>query len=134
MRQLGRRNATNNVRTSANPATRISADETRNRSHSTPLDDGSLLVSSESGPITANIVIPVHPQFPNLTPPQGELFFECTLFLYSVLALFLQHLNLYKALWWLPNYNSSYSIKFHMLNPYLISVIGLILGKLFRID
>lgn len=30
---------------------------------------------------------------------QGELFYACTLCLYSVLALFLQYLDLYKTLW-----------------------------------
>ncbi|ETN78864.1 hypothetical protein NECAME_02728 [Necator americanus] len=41
---------------------------------------------------------------------QGELFFECTLFLYSVLALFLQYLNIYKTLWWLPKSYWHYSM------------------------
>ena len=42
----------------------------------------------------------------------GELFFECTLFLYSVLALFLQYLNIYKTLWWLPKSYWHYSMVF----------------------
>ncbi|KAH7708732.1 transmembrane protein 39b, partial [Aphelenchoides avenae] len=59
---------------------------------------------------------------------QGELFYACMLSLYSVLALFLQYLNLYKTLWWLPKSHWHYSVKLHMINPYLLSVIGLMLG------
>ncbi|CAI2322761.1 unnamed protein product [Caenorhabditis sp. 36 PRJEB53466] len=59
---------------------------------------------------------------------QGELFFECTLFLYSVLALFLQYLNIYKTLWWLPKSYWHYSLKFHLINPYFLSCVGLLLG------
>uniref|UniRef100_A0A915CF01 Uncharacterized protein n=2 Tax=Parascaris univalens TaxID=6257 RepID=A0A915CF01_PARUN len=50
----------------------------------------------------AGLTVQMHPVWPEMPQGQGELFFECTLFLYSVLALFLQYLNLYKTLWWLP--------------------------------
>uniref|UniRef100_A0A914ZCC7 Uncharacterized protein n=1 Tax=Panagrolaimus superbus TaxID=310955 RepID=A0A914ZCC7_9BILA len=70
----------------------------------------------------------IHPRWPELPAGQGELFFECTLFLYSVLALFLQYLNLYKTLWWLPKSYWPGSFKFYMINPYLLSCIGLMLG------
>uniref|UniRef100_A0AC34RCW2 Transmembrane protein n=2 Tax=Panagrolaimus sp. JU765 TaxID=591449 RepID=A0AC34RCW2_9BILA len=70
----------------------------------------------------------LHPQLPDFPSNQGELFFECTLFLYSVLALFLQYLNLYKTLWWLPKSYWPTSMKYYMINPYLLSCIGLMLG------
>ncbi|VDP03488.1 unnamed protein product [Soboliphyme baturini] len=60
---------------------------------------------------------------------QGELFFECTLFLYSVLVLFLQYLNLYKTMWWLPNSHTHYALKFHLIDLYVLSCVGLILGR-----
>ena len=41
-----------------------------------------------------------HPYIPELPPVQGELFYECTLFLYSVLCLFLLYLNVYKTAWY----------------------------------
>uniref|UniRef100_A0A7E4USF4 Nucleoporin NDC1 n=1 Tax=Panagrellus redivivus TaxID=6233 RepID=A0A7E4USF4_PANRE len=69
-----------------------------------------------------------HAKWPELPAGQGELFFECTLFLYSVLALFLQYLNLYKTLWWLPKSYWPTSLKYYMINPYLLSCIGLMLG------
>lgn len=52
----------------------------------------------------------IHPVWPEILQGQGELFFECTLFLYSVLALFLQYLNLYKTMWWLPKSYWHYSL------------------------
>ncbi|VDM91645.1 unnamed protein product [Litomosoides sigmodontis] len=70
----------------------------------------------------------IHPVWPEMPQGQGELFFECTLFLYSVLALFLQYLNLYKTMWWLPKSYWHYSLKFHLINPYLLSCVGLLLG------
>uniref|UniRef100_A0A915JQ67 Transmembrane protein 39B n=1 Tax=Romanomermis culicivorax TaxID=13658 RepID=A0A915JQ67_ROMCU len=72
----------------------------------------------------STIRLPCHAIFPELPAAQGELFFECTLFLYSVLAMFLQYLNLYKTMWWLPH-----SHKFHLIDLYLLSCIGLILGR-----
>ncbi|VBB33651.1 unnamed protein product, partial [Acanthocheilonema viteae] len=76
----------------------------------------------------ARITAQIHPVWPEMPQGQGELFFECTLFLYSVLALFLQYLNLYKTMWWLPKSYWHYSLKFHLINPYLLSCVGLLLG------
>ncbi|KAI6181576.1 hypothetical protein M3Y98_00843700 [Aphelenchoides besseyi] len=64
-------------------------------------------------------------QYPQV---QSELFYECTLFLYSILALFLEYLNLYKTLWWLPKSHWHTTFKFHLINPYVLSCIGLLLG------
>ncbi|KAK6052266.1 hypothetical protein COOONC_10229 [Cooperia oncophora] len=74
------------------------------------------------------VTVSVHPVWPDMQFTQGELFFECTLFLYSVLALFLQYLNIYKTLWWLPKSYWHYSMKFHLINPYFLSCVGLLLG------
>lgn len=79
--------------------------------------------------VISGITIPQHPTLPDLPRGQGELFFECTLFLYSVLALFLQYLNLYKTMWWLPNSHTHYAVKFHIIDPYILSCVGLILGR-----
>ncbi|VDN01150.1 unnamed protein product [Thelazia callipaeda] len=76
----------------------------------------------------AGSTMQIHPVWPEMPQGQGELFFECTLFLYSVLALFLQYLNLYKTMWWLPKSYWHYSMKFHLINPYLLSCVGLLLG------
>ncbi|KAF7635621.1 hypothetical protein Mgra_00005009 [Meloidogyne graminicola] len=82
----------------------------------------------EKTEFSSGYVISVHKPWPDLQLNQSRLFFECTLFLYSVLALFLQYLNLYKTLWWLPNSYWHYSLKYHLINPYLLSCIGLLLG------
>ncbi|KRY47956.1 Transmembrane protein 39A [Trichinella britovi] len=76
-----------------------------------------------------NVLLPQHPVFPDISMVQGELFFECTLFLYSVLVLFLQYLNLYKSLWWLPNSYTQHALKFHLIDLYVLSCVGLILGR-----
>ncbi|CCD67315.1 uncharacterized protein CELE_D1007.5 [Caenorhabditis elegans] len=79
-------------------------------------------------PRASGVTLSVHPIWPDIQFTQGELFFECTLFLYSVLALFLQYLNIYKTLWWLPKSYWHYSLKFHLINPYFLSCVGLLLG------
>ncbi|CDW56560.1 Transmembrane protein 39A [Trichuris trichiura] len=79
--------------------------------------------------LSSGTVIVQHPVFPDIPMVQGELFFECTLFLYSVLVLFLQYLNLYKTLWWLPNSYTHHALKFHMIDLYVLSCVGLILGR-----
>uniref|UniRef100_A0A0N5AI79 Transmembrane protein n=1 Tax=Syphacia muris TaxID=451379 RepID=A0A0N5AI79_9BILA len=76
----------------------------------------------------SGLTVQIHPSWPDMAQGQGELFFECTLFLYSVLALFLEYLNLYKTLWWLPKSHWSWTMKFHLINPYLLSCVGLLLG------
>ncbi|GMT00767.1 hypothetical protein PENTCL1PPCAC_22941 [Pristionchus entomophagus] len=86
------------------------------------------LSSGQGEEYPCGVVLSVHPIWPDLGSNQGELFFECTLFLYSVLALFLQYLNLYKSLWWLPKSFWHYSMKLHNINPYFLSCVGLLLG------
>uniref|UniRef100_A0A158P777 Transmembrane protein 39A n=1 Tax=Angiostrongylus cantonensis TaxID=6313 RepID=A0A158P777_ANGCA len=99
----------------------------RQRKHVNPPVQGSSLADDSSASITG-VVVSVHPVWPDMQFTQGELFFECTLFLYSVLALFLQYLNIYKTLWWLPKSYWHYSMKFHLINPYFLSCVGLLLG------
>uniref|UniRef100_A0A915M3B7 Transmembrane protein n=1 Tax=Meloidogyne javanica TaxID=6303 RepID=A0A915M3B7_MELJA len=105
------------------------------------------LNAKEKSEFSNGYVISMHKPWPDLQLNQSKLFFECTLFLYSVLALFLQYLNLYKTLWWLPKSYWHYSLlsvsldknirywevvldrkKYHLINPYLLSCIGLLLG------
>uniref|UniRef100_A0A915DVU5 Uncharacterized protein n=1 Tax=Ditylenchus dipsaci TaxID=166011 RepID=A0A915DVU5_9BILA len=105
--------------TSNQPSFKDKSDE-NSASKYRPEIDGS---SQASG-----LILSRHKQWPDLPQNQSKLFFECTLFLYSVLALFLQYLNLYKTLWWLPKSHWHYSMKFHLINPYLLSCIGLALG------
>uniref|UniRef100_A0A914V2U9 Transmembrane protein 39A n=1 Tax=Plectus sambesii TaxID=2011161 RepID=A0A914V2U9_9BILA len=94
-----------------------------------PLRTGANQVEqSFSGAEISGLSLVNHPAWPDLPQGQGELFFECVLFLYSVLALFLQYLNLYKTLWWLPNSHWHYSIKVHLIDPHLLSCVGLLLG------
>ncbi|KAL6732935.1 hypothetical protein Aduo_003638 [Ancylostoma duodenale] len=89
---------------------------------------GSSSTADDSSTSITGVTVSVHPVWPDMQFTQGELFFECTLFLYSVLALFLQYLNIYKTLWWLPKSYWHYSMKFHLINPYFLSCVGLLLG------
>ncbi|KAL3103394.1 hypothetical protein niasHS_002580 [Heterodera schachtii] len=81
-----------------------------------------------SASVDSLVAFSIHKTWPDLQLNQSHLFFECTLFLYSVLALFLQYLNLYRTLWWLPKSHWPNSLKYHLINPYILSCIGLLLG------
>ncbi|CAD5218047.1 unnamed protein product [Bursaphelenchus xylophilus] len=69
-----------------------------------------------------------HRSWPVMPQPRTALFSECTLFLYSIFALFIQYLNLYKTLWWLPKSHWHGVFKTYLINPYVLSCIGLLLG------
>ncbi|KJH43039.1 hypothetical protein DICVIV_10967 [Dictyocaulus viviparus] len=58
-------------------------------------------IADDTSASIAGVVVSVHPVWPEMQFTQGELFFECTLFLYS---------------------------KFHLINPYFLSCVGLLLG------
>lgn len=87
--------------------------------------------SGESAGLTAQI----HPVFPEMPHGQSELFFECTLFLYSVLALFLQYLNIYKTMWWLPKSYWHYSIvsKVVLLQTIIVNLFYRSFGFVFHV-
>ncbi|KRZ03409.1 Transmembrane protein 39A [Trichinella zimbabwensis] len=121
----GRRVVIPNVRKHSNRTVARNVSDEANR-----LNAKSFVVASD-GPENEqeNVLLPQHPVFPDISMVQGELFFECTLFLYSVLVLFLQYLNLYKSLWWLPNSYTQHALKFHLIDLYVLSCVGLILGR-----
>ncbi|KRZ23211.1 Transmembrane protein 39A [Trichinella pseudospiralis] len=121
----GRRVVISNVRKHSNRTVTRNVSDEVNR-----LNAKSFVVASD-GPENEqeNVLLPQHPVFPDISMVQGELFFECTLFLYSVLVLFLQYLNLYKSLWWLPNSYTQHALKFHLIDLYVLSCVGLILGR-----
>ncbi|XP_050004914.1 transmembrane protein 39A isoform X2 [Alexandromys fortis] len=83
-------------------------------------------------PITALITPgPVrHCQIPDL-PVDGNLFFEFLFFIYLLIVLFIQYINIYKTVWWYP-YNhpaSCTSLNFHLIDYHLAAFITVMLAR-----
>lgn len=74
-------------------------------------------------PITALITPgPVrHCQIPDL-PVDGSLLFEFLFFIYLLVALFIQYINIYKTVWWYPYNHPASCTSLVSLNSVLISL------------
>ncbi|XP_071492031.1 transmembrane protein 39A-A-like [Diadema antillarum] len=78
-------------------------------------------------PTTLITITPIrHPDIPNL-PTEGSLLFEAHTVIYLLTALFLQYINIYKTVWWLPLAPSNTAMNFHLIDPYLLVFVTLVL-------
>nr|XP_048674283.1 transmembrane protein 39A isoform X2 [Caretta caretta] len=89
-------------------------------------------ISLSAPPITALITPePVrHCRIPDL-PLDGSLLFEFLFFIYLLVALFIQYINIYKTVWWYP-YNhpaSCTSLNFHLIDYHLAAFITVMLAR-----
>lgn len=74
------------------------------------------------------ILLPKHITLPSL-PVDSELLFETIMFFYTTMALCLQHLNLYRTVWWLPHSHNKYAVNFYLIDLHLMAYIIIILGR-----
>ncbi|XP_051558033.1 transmembrane protein 39A isoform X1 [Myxocyprinus asiaticus] len=89
-------------------------------------------VGVSAPPLTALITPePVrHCRIPDL-PLDSKLLFESLLFLYLLVALFVQYINIYRTLWW-SSYNqptASTSLNFHLMDVHLVIFITVMLAR-----
>ncbi|KAG7467024.1 hypothetical protein MATL_G00149090 [Megalops atlanticus] len=89
-------------------------------------------VGLSAPPLTALITPePVrHSRIPDL-PLDGSLLFEFLLFLYLLVALFVQYINIYRTVWWYPYSQpaASTSLNFHLMDFHLIIFITVMLAR-----
>uniref|UniRef100_A0A1B6DBM3 Transmembrane protein 39A n=1 Tax=Clastoptera arizonana TaxID=38151 RepID=A0A1B6DBM3_9HEMI len=78
--------------------------------------------------VTTKVVSPKHVPVPSL-PHDSNVMFEIIMFVFTTMATFLQFLNLYRSVWWLPHSYTSYSMNFYLIDPYLVGFIATILGR-----
>lgn len=85
-----------------------------------------------TAPVTALITPePVrHCRIPDL-PVDGTLVFELLFFIYLLVALFVQYINIYKTVWWYPYSHpaASTSLNFHLIDYHLASFIAVMLAR-----
>ena len=67
-------------------------------------DDG-----DAGSPLASIVMQPHHSHIPDIAP-DSNLIFEGMVFMYSVMTLCLQYINLYKTVWWLPHSNAKYAL------------------------
>lgn len=89
-------------------------------------------VVSLAPPLTALITPePVrHSRIPDL-PLDSNLLFEALLFLYLLVALFVQYINIYRTVWWssYSHPSASTSLNFHLLDYHLAVFISVMLAR-----
>ncbi|XP_055887615.1 transmembrane protein 39A-like isoform X2 [Biomphalaria glabrata] len=92
-----------------------------NASHGPDDRDGNLI------PLASLVVLPKHSQLPDI-PGDGNLYFECMLFVFGVIMMSLQYINLYKTVWWLPQSHAQYALNFYLIDFYLVGFICIVLS------
>ncbi|KAJ8003705.1 hypothetical protein DPEC_G00151090 [Dallia pectoralis] len=71
-----------------------------------------------------------HSRIPDL-PLDGSLLFEFLLFLYLLVALFVQYMNIYRTVWWYPYSHpaASTSLNFHLMDYHVAIFITVMLAR-----
>ncbi|XP_059153925.1 transmembrane protein 39A-like [Physella acuta] len=86
----------------------------------------------EGVPLASMVVLPKHSHLPDI-PGDGNLYFECMLFVFGIIMMCLQYINLYKTVWWLPQSHAQYALNFYLIDFYLVGFISIILSIRFII-
>ena len=74
------------------------------------------------GVTSSMLVLPRHAHVPDI-PMDCNVIFEALMFVFSLISLGLQYINLYRTVWWLPHSHAKYALVFTFLNgiiPHLI--------------
>ncbi|CAH2269004.1 jg16028 [Pararge aegeria aegeria] len=96
----------------------------RTRPHLSP----SSTTSVRDGKLAANPLPPKHIPFPNI-PQDGEVLFEIMSFIFTIVAMGLQFLNLYRTMWWLPYSFTSDAMNFYLIDTHLATFILIVLCR-----
>ncbi|KAJ3592948.1 hypothetical protein NHX12_005286 [Muraenolepis orangiensis] len=80
--------------------------------------------------VGANLKPVRHSKIPEL-PLDSSLLFELLLFLYLLVALFVQYINIYRTVWWYPYSHpaASTSLNFHLMDYHLAIFITVMLAR-----
>lgn len=109
-----------------------SAINSNNLKASSSVDPSSAGGSAISAASPLSLSPPPQPCFsfplPDL-PVDGPILFESIIFAYSIVALLLQYLHLYRTVWWLPHSYTNLAVNFYLIDPQLIYFSALLLGR-----
>ncbi|XP_071112423.1 transmembrane protein 39A-like isoform X1 [Haliotis cracherodii] len=79
-------------------------------------------------PLASMVVLPKHASVPEI-PGDSNLYFEAMLYVFGIIVMCLQYINLYKTVWWLPHSHSSYALNFYLIDPYLVQFLSLLMSR-----
>ena len=79
---------------------------------------------------TSPAYCPKHVPIPSIAH-DSTLMFEFYMFGFTVLALALQYLHLYRTVWWLPNSYNNQTVNFYLIDPYLVGLLICLLSRRF---
>ncbi|CAG9562669.1 unnamed protein product [Danaus chrysippus] len=71
---------------------------------------------------------PKHIPFPYI-PRDGEILYEVMTFTFTLVAMGLQFLNLYRTMWWLPHSYTTQAMNFYLIDQHLVAFIVTILSR-----
>ena len=76
-------------------------------------------VDSNNEGLPAVCLQPKHAHIPDIAL-DSNLLFEAMVFVFCVMALGMQYINLYKTVWWLPHSNANYALVRSYLNANVV--------------
>uniref|UniRef100_T1IUB5 Transmembrane protein 39A n=1 Tax=Strigamia maritima TaxID=126957 RepID=T1IUB5_STRMM len=104
----------------------ISEDGVRSRVSS--VAPASTLGSSDGDYLQSIVTMPKHIPIPDI-PADSDLIFELIVFLYTLMALGLQYVNLYKTVWWLPHSHVKHAMNFYLIDVHLAGFVVIVLFR-----
>jgi hypothetical protein len=60
-------------------------------------------------PLASMAVLPKHCHLPDI-PSDSNLSFEAMVYVFGIIVMGLQYINLYKTVWWLPHSHANYAL------------------------
>lgn len=79
-------------------------------------------------PLASMAVLPKHCHLPDI-PSDSNLSFEAMVYVFGIIVMGIQYINLYKTVWWLPHSHSSYALNFYLIDPFLLSFLCVLMSR-----
>lgn len=107
---------------------RIQSSSFSNNTHKT--GNGSSVEERDTNmiPLASMVVLPKHSHLPEI-PGDSNISFEAMLYMFGVIVMGLQYINLYKTVWWLPHSHANYALNFYLIDPYLVLFLSALMSR-----
>lgn len=79
-------------------------------------------------PTQPQVPPPKHVPLPEI-PTSSELSFEVDIFMFCILAMCSQYLNLYRSVFWLPYSHTESTLNYYLIDPYVVAFNLIIVGR-----
>lgn len=79
-------------------------------------------------PLATMAVLPKHAHVPWI-PADTNLSFELMMYIFGIIVMCLQYINLYKTVWWLPHSHGNYGVNFYLIDPYLVGFLCVLMSR-----